>query len=82
MHFSIHGGLNMLALSRKVGQTIVIGNQITVSILAIRGNRITLGIDAPKEISIHREELATSIFANALIGSAIPVATTPIPLSR
>ncbi len=48
----------MLILTRRVGQTVVIGDNITVTVLAIRGNQIRLGVTAPKEIAVDREEIA------------------------
>ena len=47
----------MLVLSRKVGEEIVIGNDIRVRVVAIQGNQIRLGFTAPKEVPIQREEL-------------------------
>ena len=47
----------MLVLTRKKGETIQIGNEITLQVLEIRGNRVRLGIQAPKEIPIHRSEM-------------------------
>ena len=47
----------MLVLTRKPGERIVIDNRITVTVLEVQGNRIRLGIEAPKEIPIMREEL-------------------------
>ena len=47
----------MLVLSRKLGEAIVIDNNITVSILAVDGDRVKLGIAAPAEIPVHREEV-------------------------
>jgi carbon storage regulator len=47
----------MLVLSRKVGETIVIGDQIVITLAAIRGNRVRLGITAPPHVLIQREEL-------------------------
>ncbi|MBK4765247.1 MAG: carbon storage regulator CsrA [Pantoea sp. Brub] len=47
----------MLILTRRVGETLIIGNEITVTILGIKGNQIRIGINAPKDISIHREEI-------------------------
>ena len=47
----------MLVLSRKVGQKIMIGNDIVVTVLAQKGDCIKLGIQAPQEVSIHREEI-------------------------
>jgi carbon storage regulator len=47
----------MLVLARKVGERIVIDDKITVMVLEVRGNQIRLGIEAPKEVRIAREEL-------------------------
>jgi carbon storage regulator len=51
----------MLVLSRKIGESIVIGGGITVTVLRMKGNVVQVGIDAPKEISIHRTELRTFV---------------------
>ena len=53
----------MLVLTRKLGERIVIGKHITVTVLEVQGNRIRLGIEAPKEIPIKREELIGSTVA-------------------
>ncbi len=47
----------MLILTRRIGETLVIGDDVTVTILGVKGNHIRLGINAPKEVSIHREEI-------------------------
>ena len=47
----------MLILSRRNGETIMIGDDVTVTVLGIRNNQVRLGIDAPKEIAVHREEI-------------------------
>ena len=47
----------MLVLSRKNGEAIVIGDGITVTVLAVEGNRVKLGVVAPPEVPIHREEI-------------------------
>ncbi len=47
----------MLVLSRKRGEKIVIGNGVTVTVLAVNGSRVKLGVDAAAEVSIHREEV-------------------------
>jgi len=51
----------MLILTRKLGESIIIGDNITVTILSSRGSQIRLGIDAPKEISVHRKEIHDKI---------------------
>jgi carbon storage regulator len=53
----------MLILTRKPGERIVIDDQITVTVLEVQGNRIRLGIEAPKEIPVMREELVHSVVA-------------------
>lgn len=49
----------MLVLSRKAGETLVIGDEIRVTVVKFRGKIVSLGIDAPKEIPVKREELLT-----------------------
>ncbi len=59
----------MLVLSRKVGEQIRIGTEVTVTVVAIKGNRITLGIDAPKQVKIQRAELIVEPEAEAKVFS-------------
>ena len=47
----------MLILTRKVGESLLIGDDVSITILNIRGNQIKVGIKAPKEVSVHREEI-------------------------
>ncbi|ABQ13329.1 carbon storage regulator CsrA [Dichelobacter nodosus] len=47
----------MLILTRRVGETIIIDDQIKVTVLAVKGNQVRLGVQAPDEIAIHREEI-------------------------
>ncbi|MTV27361.1 carbon storage regulator CsrA [Nitriliruptoraceae bacterium ZYF776] len=47
----------MLVLSRRVGESIVIGNRITVTVLEVRGDQVRVGIDAPRDVEVHREEV-------------------------
>ncbi len=53
----------MLILTRHIGQTIIIGDNITITVLAIKGHQISLGINAPKDVSVHREEVYARIKA-------------------
>ena len=47
----------MLVLTRRIGETVTIGNDITLTILSVRGNQVRVGIGAPKEVEVHREEI-------------------------
>ncbi len=47
----------MLILTRRVGETLVIGDEVTVTVLGVKGNQVRLGVNAPKEVSVHREEI-------------------------
>ncbi|MCI5763607.1 carbon storage regulator CsrA [Actinobacillus porcinus] len=47
----------MLILTRKVGENLLIGDDISITVLSVRGNQVKIGVDAPKDISVHREEI-------------------------
>jgi carbon storage regulator len=47
----------MLILTRRVGETLMIGDNVDVTVLGIRGNQVRIGINAPKDVSVHREEI-------------------------
>jgi carbon storage regulator len=54
-------GVSMLVLSRKKNESIIINDNITVTVVEIRGDKVRLGIDAPKEVSVHRREVYEAI---------------------
>lgn len=47
----------MLILTRRVGETLMIGDKVTVTVLGVKGNQVRLGINAPKDVAVHREEI-------------------------
>lgn len=47
----------MLILTRKVGESLMIGDDVTVTVLGVKGNQIRIGVNAPREVPVHREEL-------------------------
>lgn len=51
----------MLILTRKANESLMIGNEVTVTVLGIRGNQIRIGINAPQDVAIHREEVYNRI---------------------
>jgi len=51
----------MLILTRRIGESLMIGDEITITVLNVKGNQVRLGIDAPKTVSVHREEVYNRI---------------------
>ncbi|MCH8247993.1 MAG: carbon storage regulator CsrA [Proteobacteria bacterium] len=47
----------MLILTRRAGETVMIGNDVTITVLGVKGNQVRIGINAPKHIAVHREEI-------------------------
>ncbi|MEI4259878.1 MAG: carbon storage regulator CsrA [Candidatus Dasytiphilus stammeri] len=47
----------MLILTRRAGETVIIGNEVSVTVLGIKGNQVRMGINAPKNVSVHRAEI-------------------------
>jgi carbon storage regulator len=58
------GKLEMLILTRRMGESLVIGDNITITVLGVKGNQARLGVDAPRDVSVHREEILNRIKAD------------------
>jgi len=63
----------MLILTRRVGETVMIGNDVTVTVLGVKGNQVRIGVNAPKEIAVHREEIYERIKREAQSGVVRPI---------
>ncbi|EPP2911096.1 carbon storage regulator [Pseudomonas aeruginosa] len=47
----------MLILTRRVGETLMVGDDVTVTVLGVKGNQVRIGVNAPEEVAVHREEI-------------------------
>ncbi len=54
----------MLILTRRVGETLMIGDQVEVTVLGVKGNQVRIGVKAPRDVSVHREEIYDRIHAD------------------
>ena len=63
----------MLILTRRVGETLMIGDQVTVTVLGVKGNQVRIGITAPKDVAVHREEIYQRIKQEHEAGAGAPV---------
>ena len=62
----------MLILTRRVGETVMIGDDVTITVLGVKGNQVRVGINAPKSIAVHREEIYERIKREHAIDQAMP----------
>ena len=71
----------MLILTRRVGESLMIGDEINVTVLGIRGNQVRIGVNAPKEVAVHREEIYERI-KQEQTGAAPEKTAAPSPESE
>ena len=71
----------MLILSRRVGESIIIGDDVTVTVLGIKGNQLRIGIQAPKDVPVHREEIYQRIQGQKIAGEHCSLASQPVRLT-
>jgi carbon storage regulator len=57
------GDWKMLILTRRVGETLMIGDEVTVTVLGVKGNQVRIGVNAPRDVTVHREEIYERIKA-------------------
>jgi len=68
----------MLILTRRVGETLMIGDDVTVTVLGVKGNQVRIGVNAPKDVSVHREEIYERIKKEQLLQQqGLPSAESP-----
>ncbi len=68
----------MLILTRRVGETVMIGNDVTVTVLGVKGNQVRVGVNAPRDVAVHREEIFERIKRE---GQDAPVDSKPTTIT-
>ena len=72
----------MLILTRRVGETVMIGNDVTVTVLGVKGNQVRVGINAPKNVAVHREEIYQRIQQEKNTTDETPVVVAAAPKEK
>lgn len=67
----------MLILTRRVGETLMIGDEVTVTVLGVKGNQVRIGVNAPRDVAVHREEIYERIKREQAEGGQIAGAVPP-----
>mgnify|MGYP003546370589 CR=1 FL=1 len=62
----------MLILTRRVGEVVMIGNDVTVTVLGVKGNQVRIGVNAPRDVAVHREEIFERIKREEQDGTSRP----------
>ncbi|TCT18805.1 carbon storage regulator CsrA [Thiobaca trueperi] len=61
----------MLILTRRVGETLMIGDEVTVTVLGVKGNQVRIGVNAPRDVAVHREEIYERIKREQAAGGPV-----------
>jgi len=72
----------MLILTRRVGESVVIGEDVTVTVLGVKGNQVRIGINAPKHVAVHREEIFERIKSGRTAGDGAGSSSEDQPAPR
>ena len=72
----------MLILTRRVGESVVIGEDVTVTVLGVKGNQVRIGINAPKHVAVHREEIFERIKSGRTAGDNAGNSDSEAPATR
>jgi carbon storage regulator len=72
----------MLILTRRVGETVMIGNDVTVTVLGVKGNQVRVGVNAPRDVAVHREEIFERIKREEQDGSGAETASNTTTTTR
>ena len=72
----------MLILTRRVGETVMIGNDVTVTVLGVKGNQVRVGVNAPRDVAVHREEIFERIKREEHVGGSASTSSTTASTTR